>query len=253
MHGLGQVGEHLPRLGTVAMQPRELLQRFAGSAAKQLLEQIEDAPAIGQAQHGAHLGGVDAAGTHGQRLIEQREPIAHRALGRTRDQRQGVVLGFAAFLGDDLLEVLHQHRHVDAAQIETLAARQHRHRHLAHLGRGEDELHMAGRLFQRLQQRVERALGEHVHLVDEVHLVAGDQWPIARALDDLADVVDAGIGGRVHLQHVRVPPFHDLDAVAAELGHVERGLVHAVAFVVQGPREDARRGGLADARARRSA
>ena len=145
-----------------------------------------------------------------------------------------------------LLKCSHQHRHVDAAQIEALAARQHRHRHLAHFRGGEDELHVPRRLFQRLQQRVERALGEHVHLVDEVHLVAGDQRPVARALDDLADVVDAGVGGGVHLQHVGVAPLHDLDAVAAELGHVEGGLVHALALVVEGAREDARGGGLAD-------
>ena len=46
---------------------------------------------------------------------------------------------------------------LDAAQVEALAARQHRHRHLADLGGGEDELHMRRRLFQRLQQRVEGA------------------------------------------------------------------------------------------------
>ena len=101
-------------------------------------------------------------------------------------------------------------------------------RHLAHLGGGEDELHVPRRLLQRLQERVEGALGEHVHLVDEVDLVARHHRLVARALDDLADVVDAGVGGGVHLQHVGVPALHDLGAVAAELGHVEGRLVDAV-------------------------
>ena len=120
-------------------------------------------------------------------------------------------------------------------------------RHLAHLGGGEDEFHVPRRLLQRLQEGVEGALGEHVHLVDEVHLVARHQRLVARALDDLADVVDAGVGGGVHLQHVGVPAFHDLGAVAAELGHVEGRLVDAVALVVEGAREDAGGRGLADA------
>ena len=189
----------------------------------------------------------DGAGAHGQRLVEQRQAVAHGALGGARDQRQRVVLGVGALLGGDALEVLDQHRHVDAPQVEALAARQHGHRHLAHLGGGEDELHVLGRLLQRLQQRVEGALGEHVHLVDQVHLVAGHQRLVARALDDLAHVVDAGVGGGVHLQHVGVPALHDLGAVAPEPGHVEGRLVDAVALVVERARQDARGGGLADA------
>ena len=58
-------------------------------------------------------------------------------------------------------------------QVEALAARQHRHRHLARLGGGEDELHMLGRLLERLEQAVEGLLRQHVHLVDDVDLVAG--------------------------------------------------------------------------------
>jgi hypothetical protein len=50
------------------------------------------------------------------------------------------------------------HLGLDPAQVEALAARQHRDRHLADLGGGEDELHMRGRFLQRLQQRVERAV-----------------------------------------------------------------------------------------------
>ncbi len=45
---------------------------------------------------------------------------------------------------------------LDAAEVEALAARQHRHRHLADLGGGEDELHVRRRLLERLQEAVER-------------------------------------------------------------------------------------------------
>jgi hypothetical protein len=75
---------------------------------------------------------------------------------------------------------------VDAAQVETLAARQHRHRHFADFGGGEDEFHMRRRLFQGLEQAVESLLGQHMHFVDDIDLVARRDRGIAHALDDLA-------------------------------------------------------------------
>src|SRR5262249_2004039 len=91
---------------------------------------------------------------------------------------------------------------LDPPQVEALAARQYGEGDLADFGGGEDEFYMRGRLLQRLQERVEGALGQHVHLVDEVDLVARQQRFVARAFDDLADVVNAGVGGGVHFQHI---------------------------------------------------
>jgi hypothetical protein len=110
---------------------------------------------------------------------------------------------------------------LDPAQIEALAARQHRDRHLADFRGGEDELHMLRRLFQRLQQRIEGLLGQHVHFVDDVDLVAGVKRPVAHLLDDLAHVVDAGLGGGVHLDDVGVARLEDRLAMLAEFRHVD--------------------------------
>ena len=76
--------------------------------------------------------------------------------------------------------------------------------HLLDLGRGEQELHVLRRLLQRLQQAVEGLLRQHVHFVDDVDLGARRHRPVARVLDDLAHVVDAGVRGGVHLDHVDV-------------------------------------------------
>ena len=61
---------------------------------------------------------------------------------------------------------------------------------------------MGGRLLKRLEQGVEGARGEHVHLVEEVHLaveVAGGEGDLVA---QLAHVVDAAIAGGVHLDQV---------------------------------------------------
>ncbi len=181
------------------------------------------------------------------RLIEDRQRIAHRAFRRARNERQRIIVGRRALVGDDVLEVLRKPRNVDAPEVEALAARQHRHRNLADFGGRENELHMPRRLFERLEERVERALREHVHFVDDEHLGARRKRPVARALDDLADVVDAGVGGGVHLDHVGMAAFHDLAAVEAEHRHVDRRLVDRVGFVVERARQDAGRRRFADA------
>ncbi len=118
----------------------QLVERAADVALHQRLEQVDDARAVGKAEHLAHVLGAHRAGGMRDRLVEQRQRVAHRAFGGARDQRQRLRLGVELFLGGDAFQMLHQHRAVDAAQVEALAARQHRHRHLADLGGGEDEL-----------------------------------------------------------------------------------------------------------------
>ena len=151
-------------------------------------------------------------------------------------------------------EMRHHHVGLDAAQVEALAARPHRHRHLVDLGGGEQELDVVRRLLERLQQPVEGRLRQHVDLVDDVDLGPRHHGPVARALDQLAHVVDAGMRGGVHLDHVDVARFDDGLAMGAEAGHADRRRVDrrrapscGRAMVVQRPRHDARRRGLADA------
>ena len=152
---------------------------------------------------------------------------------------------FAAILA----RCAHQHVGLDAAQVKTLAARQHRDRHLADFGGGEHEFGVLRRLFQRLQEGVERRRREHVDFVDDVDLVARAGRRIAHAVVDLAHVVDAGMGGRVHLQHVHMPAFHDRLAMHARHRHMDGRSLHRSIrqFVIQRAGQNPRRGGFSDA------
>ena len=145
-------------------------------------------------------------------------------------------------------EMLDQRLVRHALQVEALAAAQHRHRHLADFGGGEQELHMRRRLLQRLQQRVEGLLRQHVHFVDDVDLVARRDRPVAHALDQLAHVVDAGARGGVHLDHVDMAVLGDGLAVLAHAAGIDRRAALAVgADAVQRAGDDAGGRGLADA------
>ncbi len=189
----------------------------------------------------------------GDGLVEQGKRVAHRALGGAGDQRQRIVVDLDLLQVADRGEVADQHVGLDPAQVEAQAARAHRHRHFFDLGGREQELDVFRRLFQRLQQAVESRLGQHVHFVDDIDLGPRHHRHVARAFDDLADVVDAGVRGRVHLDDVDMARFQDRLAMHAEFVHVDGRPVDGgppVArgkFVIEGAGEDARGRGLADA------
>ena len=248
MNGVGEIGDHLRGLGAVIGQRGELLERLAGVAGKHGLQQIEDAAAIGKPEQPAHGLRLDLARAEGDGAVEDRQRVAHRAFRGARDQHQRRGIGLGIFLRDDAGEMLGKLFDLDALQVEALAARQHGHRHFARLGGGEDELHMLRRLFQSLEQAVEGLLRQHVHLVDDVDLVARGVRLVVGAVDQVADVVDAGMGGCVHLDHVEMPALQDGAAMLALLDHVEgRRAVAARRRIIQRARDQPRGRGLADA------
>ncbi len=85
-----------------------------------------------------------------------------------------------------------------------------------------------------------------MHFVDDIDLVARLHGRIAHPVQELAHLVDLGAGGGVEFQHVHVPAFDDGAAVLALGRQVDAGLVHLVGLIVQGPRQQAGGGGLAD-------
>ena len=83
-----------------------------------------------------------------------------------------------------------------------------------------------------------------MNLVDDEDLVAVADGRHPEAGDDhVADLVDAGVGRGVNLEHVHVAALRDLDAGVALAARVAGGALLAV----ETSREDARGGGLANA------
>ena len=244
----GQVLEHDGGIGAdliEALQPR---QGVRDVAAHDVAEEVDDQRPVGEAEHGAHLARLEPARGVSNRLVEEGERVARRALGGARDHAERRLVDLDRFLRGDALHQPDQASGLDPAEVEALAAGEHGDRHLAHLGGGEDEADVLRRLLERLQKAVEGGLRQHVDFVDDVDLVAGDRRPVARRLDDLADVVDAGVRGGVHLDHVDMAAFHDGGAVLAELLHVDRRPVDlAGERVVERAGKDAGGRRLADA------
>ena len=104
---------------------------------------------------------------------------------------------------------------------------------------------MAGRFFQRFQQRVEGAFTEHMDFVDDVDLEAAAGRAIAGVVHDLADVVDAGIAGGVDFDHVEIIAAGDGQAGIAFAAGRGRGGIKLL--TIQGFGQDSGGAGLTGA------
>ena len=71
------------------------------------------------------------------------------------------------------------------------------------LGSGKNEDHKARRLLKRLQKRIEGIGGEHVHLVDDEHLVLARLGRDAHLFNEFADVVNRVVGSGIEFMDTK--------------------------------------------------
>src|SRR6187551_1378673 len=96
-----------------------------------------------------------------------------------------------------------------------LAARQDRRGNFMDFSGGKDKHDMGRRLFQRLEQRVECRVGEHVYFIDNVHPIMSSKWSELDVLSNLSDIVHAGIRSSIDLGHIYGRSLRDLQTVGA--------------------------------------
>ena len=129
-------------------------------------------------------------------------------------------------------------------ELVVLGARPDRGRDLQRVGGGEHEHDVLGRLLERLQQRGLGAGAEHVHLVEDVHLLRAAGAQVGDPLQQVAHLLDPALRRRVDLDHVERRALGDRDAA---LAHAARIAVVARVRAVQRLGEEAGGRGLAGA------
>ena len=185
---------------------------------------------------------LEVVATGARHQFERAQRVAGRPatlFERRHDRRlahlQPGVVGHPA---DVLLELVHRQQ----VEPEVLRATADGVADLLRIGGREHEHDVRRRLLERLQQGGLGRLGEHVHLVEDVHLV-----PTGRAerglLDEVAHRVDAVVAGRVELVHVVAGAPLDRQARVALAARLALDRALAVEHLGQ----DARRRGLAGA------
>ncbi len=100
---------------------------------------------------------------------------------------------------------------------------------------------MFRRFFKRLQESVERLVRQHVHLVNEVHLVAATRGRILDVIRQLTHIINAGPGRGVDFNQIHKPAFLDLLAARA----FTTGVRGYAGFAVEAACKQTPNGGLA--------
>ncbi|CAB3914756.1 hypothetical protein LMG3481_04973 [Achromobacter deleyi] len=218
-------------------------QHALGVASRQSVEQAHQMALVDRAEHAAHGVFGEIAGAVGDGLIGQGQRVAHGTRRGLADETQRGDFKAHLLFTQHRLQVAHDGVGRHLLQVELQAARQHRDRNLLRVGGGENEFDVRRRFFQRLEHRVERVPGQHVHFVDHVDLEAARARRVDGLLQQLGHFLDAAVGRRVQLEVVDEPPGIDLGTRATDAA----GLRGDAGFTVEGFGQDARQRGLADA------
>ncbi len=157
-----------------------------------------------------------------------------------RHQPHGLGRGVDVLGAQNPFQVPGEARRRDQLEVEALAAGQDGDRDFVNLGRGEHEHHVRRRLFQGLQQRVERVCRQHVHLVDDEDLAARPSGQVAHPFQHRFGLLDLGVGGGVDLDDVDRTAAGNLLAEVADATGLGGGALLAGERLGQ----DARRAGL---------
>ncbi len=249
----GLSDEPIPKMGDqFGSDPHEVLagggllrheiQRRADIAGEHRLGEVLNDLERSEAEDIHHIVLGDVRAAEGNHLVEHALGIAQPPLGPAGKRLGGGLVELDLLAFRDVEKVLLDEIRRDAAEIETLATAGDGRGNLLRLGRREDELHMRGRLLERFEKRVERAGGEHVHLVDEVDFKRPAGGGVGRAFAEIADVFHAVVARAVDLHDIEAAPLGDLEAGIA----FTAGLGGGALLAIQRLRQDARGRGFPD-------
>src|SRR5690606_38486671 len=185
---------------------------------------------------------AEVAARKGNDLIEHRKRVAKRAVRFLGNQVKSVSFVGDLFLFRNMGQVSRDVFHPDAVKVEYLASGQDRGNDLVFFRGGQNEDRVGRGFFQRFQKRVEGALGEHVHLVNDVNFVFARLRRVADLLHQAADVVHRIIGSRVQLVNIQRGAF--TESKTAFTG-VTGFVIGCDLLAVDGFCQDARAGGFA--------
>ena len=239
-----QALEHGSRITSAIQQLACGLQerhRFAGAHGLHQFQQLLFRNGSQQIPDGI---GFDGAGQQAE-LIQQAFGIAQTALSPLGHHMQCFRLDGNRFLFGNPAQVLFKRIQGNPPEVESLAAAEDGGKHPLGIGGRQHEHHLRRGFLQGLEQRIERCGGEHVAFIHHIHLPARLHRREPGAFDQVADVVDAGVGGRVDFDHVQGGARRDRGAELAGAAGFRGGSFTAQAIERAG--QDARAGGLAGA------
>ncbi len=164
-------------------------------------------------ERAGHVIFADLVAAEGDHLVEGRLRVAQTPRAGPRNLAQRAVADRHTLRRGDLPEPVEDLLGWDLPELELLAAREDRVRHLVQLSCRENEDNVRRWLLERLEQGIEGAGREHMHLVDHEDLEMVTRRGEGDVIDDhITHIVDPGIRGRIDLQYIHRVAGRDLEA-----------------------------------------
>ena len=155
---------------------------------------------------------IGSAESH--RLVKDGEGVAHCAIGLGGYYVEGFVVYGNAFFLRNSPKVFHHVGDADTVEVVGLAAAEDGGEYLVFFRCGQDEDGMCRGLLKGFEEGVESALGQHVHLIYDVHAILSHLRRHLHLVHEGLDVLHGVVGGGVQL----------MDAVASALLETHAGL-----------------------------
>ncbi len=192
---------------------------------------------------------IRADGCAGDGLVHDGERVAHGAVAGLGQQGECGLVGIQLFVGRDRAQLPEDVVEAYGVEGVMLRPRADGLRDVLRLRGRHHEDDMVRRLFERLEQRVEGGVGDLVRLVEDVDLVAVARRAVAGGVAQLANLVDATIGGGVDLDDIDGRAGTNFGTGIADAAGLGRGALGGADRVLTVERhcQNAGDGGFADA------
>ena len=172
-----------------------------------LTQQCREYFCIHRAEHFQHIFiGKFLTQVKGNTLIEQTQRISHGTISCLCHITQGTLLDIHLFGTHQFCQTIGNGINGNPVKIISLATGQNRNRDLVCFRCRKNKNHICRRLLQRLEQRVECACRQHMHLVNNVNLVFSLCRAVRYFFPDLPDIVHAVVRCRINLYDIHRSP-----------------------------------------------
>ena len=170
--------------------------------------------------------------------VKHREGVTHPTIGFLCDESQGRLLGIDAFALGDIAQMARDVLHRDTLEVVNLTAREDGGENLVLLSRRQDEDGVGRWLFEGLEEGIEGRCREHMHLVNDIDLVATKGGRHLHLLGELTDVLDRVVGRSIQLEDVEGALLFE---GTTALAHATRFPLSREVLAVDGTCQDTRR------------
>ena len=145
---------------------------------------------IDKAEHIGHRLDIDMVFRVDDGLVEQGQRVAKASRTAARkDLQSGVLIGDILEL-QNMPKMMHDVDDRDTFEPKMLGTAQYRRGQFERVGRRQNKLDVGRRLFQGLEQRVERLFCQHMDFVYDEDLVLTGCRPVFGMLYQVADIID---------------------------------------------------------------